>query len=78
MTSADTLSLSPDTVPLNAAAAKRKGIIARVIEYFEDSNKPKKDKKFDFSVIGGPHYSSDTKFGIGLVAAIQLIPTACT
>ena len=69
VTSADTLSLSPDTVPLNAAAAKRKGIIARVIEYFEDSNKPKKDKKFDFSVIGGPHYSSDTKFGIGLVAA---------
>ena len=69
VTSADTLSLSPDTVPLNAAAATRKGIIARVIEYFEDSNKPKKDKKFDFSVIGGPHYSSDTKFGIGLVAA---------
>lgn len=31
--------------------------------------KRKKNKKFDFSVIGGPHYSSDTKFGIGLVAA---------
>lgn len=29
----------------------------------------RKNKKFDFSVIGGPHYSSDTKFGIGLVAA---------
>ena len=28
-----------------------------------------KNKKFDFSVIGGPHYSSDTKFGLGLVAA---------
>ena len=26
-------------------------------------------KKFDVSVIGGPHYSSDTKFGLGLVAA---------
>lgn len=70
VTSADTLSLPADTVPVNAEApVKRKGIIARVIEYFEDSNKPKKNKKFDFSIIGGPHYSSDTKFGIGLVAA---------
>lgn len=25
--------------------------------------------KFDFSIIGGPHYSSDTKLGLGLVAA---------
>ncbi len=44
-------------------------IINRIINYFDDSNKPKKNKPFDFSVIGGPHYSSDTKFGIGLVAA---------
>lgn len=69
VTSDDTLSSPADTVPVNAVPSRRKGLIARVIEYFEDSNKPKKGKRFDFSVIGGPHYSSDTKFGIGLVAA---------
>ena len=41
----------------------------KIIAYFNESNKPKKNKKFDFSVIGGPHYSSDTKFGVGVVAA---------
>lgn len=47
----------------------RKGIIGKVVRYFDETNKPKKAKKFDFSIIGGPYYSSDTKFGIGVVAA---------
>jgi len=42
----------------------KKNIIEKIIAYFNESNKPKKNKKFDFSIIGGPHYSSDTKFGI--------------
>lgn len=46
-----------------------KGLITKIIDYFNDSNKPASNKKFDVSFIGGPHYSSDTKFGIGLVAA---------
>ena len=46
-----------------------RGIIGKVKSYLDNTNKPKPDKKFDFSVIGGPHYSSDTKLGIGLVAA---------
>lgn len=50
-------------------APKKKGLIAKIIDYFNESNKPKRNKKFDFSVIGGPHYSSDTKFGIGLVGS---------
>ena len=60
-----------DTTSLAKAIAlkPKKGLIQRVIEYFDDSNKPKKNKKFDFSIIGGPYYSTDTKFGIGLVAA---------
>lgn len=47
---------------------KKKGLINRVIDYFADSNKEKPDKKFDFSIIGGPHYSTDTKLGLGIVA----------
>lgn len=60
-------------VPLAADSASvakpKKSIFNRFLAYFNDANKEKKNKRFDFSVIGGPHYSSDTKFGIGLVAA---------
>ena len=46
-----------------------RGLYDKVVNYFNDTNKPKPKKKFDISFIGGPHYSSDTKFGIGMVAA---------
>ena len=54
-----------DTTALHAG----KSWVNRILDYFNDSNKNKKHKRFDFSVIGGPHYASDTKFGLGLVAA---------
>lgn len=57
----DTVSVADTTV--------RRGFFRKVIDYFDDSNKNKKHKKFDFTIIGGPNYSEDTKFGIGLVAA---------
>lgn len=47
----------------------KRNIIQKVIHYFEETNRPKADKPFDVSFIGGPYYSSDTKFGLGLVAA---------
>ena len=53
----------------HAAAANKRGFFKRVLDYFNDANKENKQKRFDFSIIGGPHYSTDTKFGIGLVAA---------
>ena len=54
-----------DTMALHAG----KSWVNQILDYFNDSNKNKKHKRFDFSVIGGPHYASDTKFGLGLVAA---------
>lgn len=54
-----------DTMALRAG----KSWVNRILDYFNDSNKNKNHKRFDFSVIGGPHYASDTKFGLGLVAA---------
>lgn len=54
----------PDSI-----APKRHGLINRVLDYFKESNTDKSDKGFDFSIIGGPHYASDTKLGLGLVAA---------
>lgn len=47
----------------------KKSFLKKFLDYFNDANKTKPQKKFDFSIIGGPHYSTDTKFGLGLVAA---------
>lgn len=70
--------LQPTTLLVNDATAvdndstaspPKRSLINRFLAYFNDANKNKHNKRFDFSVIGGPHYSSDTKLGIGLVAA---------
>ena len=53
----------------DTAVAHKPGIITRFLNYFNDANKNRQHRKFDFSIIGGPHYSTDTKLGIGLVAA---------
>lgn len=47
----------------------KNGFFHRFYRYFADANKEKEEKRFDFSVIGGPHFSSDTKLGLGLVAS---------
>ncbi len=55
---------------VSADSASNKGIFRKIENYFEDSNEDKTfTKRFDFSVIGGPHYSSDVKVGLGMVAA---------
>lgn len=48
---------------------KKNNIFHRIYRYFQKSNKRKEEKAFDFSIIGGPHFSSDTKLGLGLVAS---------
>ena len=44
------LSLSLDT----AEVKKKTSFFRRFLNYFNDANKPKPRKKFDFSIIGGP------------------------
>lgn len=46
---------------------QRQGVIKRVLNYFANSNK-KHDKKFNMSIIGGPHYSNESSFAIGFGA----------
>ncbi len=53
----------------NDSVVAKPNLFTRIVNYLDDSNKPKVNKKFDFSVIGGPHYSSDKGFGVGLIAA---------
>lgn len=48
---------------------EKKGLIKILSDYFANSNKKPITNKLDFSIIGGPHYSSDTKLGIGIIAA---------
>ena len=61
--------LRADSTVSGDTIAVKRNFLQKVIAYFSDANKEKKDKKFDMSFIGGPFYSSDTKFGIGLVGA---------
>lgn len=58
-----------DSVLIADSVHSKRSFFRKVLDYFNDANKEKKNKKFDFSILGGPHYSSDTKLGIGLVAA---------
>jgi outer membrane protein assembly factor BamA len=61
--------LLTDSTTTAPVKKKKRNFIMKFLDYFNDANKEKKYKKFDFSVIGGPHYSSDTKLGLGLAAA---------
>ena len=65
LSDADSLVVAADT----AAARQPKGFFGKFIKYFSESNKEKKQKKFDISFIGGPSYTKDTNFSIGLMGS---------
>ncbi len=50
-------------------APQKLNVFQKILKYFDDSNKADSDKKFDFGIIGGPHYNSTTKFGLGITAS---------
>lgn len=56
--------IQTDTVPKG-----KNTFFKKIGDYFRNANKPKPEKKFDISFIGGPQYSSATQFGIGIMAA---------
>lgn len=58
-----------DSIMTDSAIVVHKNLYDKILDYFNHSNDVKPTKDFDISFIGGPHYSSDTKFGIGAVAA---------
>lgn len=60
---------APGEEQSNSIQIKKKNIITRVIDYLNSTNKTELTRKPSLSFIGGPYYSSDTGFGIGLVAA---------
>lgn len=44
-------------------------IIRKFIRYFEEANRPHPEKTLDISFIGGPHYSTESGLGIGIVGS---------
>jgi len=69
---ADSIAVSP----MNGAAGNdsvdvkdKPGLLQRIIDYFGKANEPHPDKAFDISFIGGPHYSSEEGFGIGIAGS---------
>lgn len=64
--------VTTDTISIQEAdtITSPKGVFNKFFHYFKNSNEDKTStKRLDFSIIGGPHYSSDVKLGLGVVAA---------
>lgn len=62
--------MKTDSIPLNSLEEKKSNnIFKKIGEYFKQSNKEVEPGKFDITFIGGPHYSEEKQFGIGLLAA---------
>lgn len=66
----DTTSIQTESAVDTSAKDQKKGLFKKLGDYFREARKDKtSSKKFDVSFIGGPHYSVNNKFGIGLLAA---------
>lgn len=61
--------IDEETSVVDSIHTEKKGFFKRIYDYFEQSNKTSPEKRFDFSIIGGPNYSKDKKFGIGFLAS---------
>ena len=46
------------SVTMEDSVPAKRSFFKKFLDYFNDANKEKKNKKFDFSVIGGPHYNA--------------------
>ncbi|MDD6622765.1 MAG: BamA/TamA family outer membrane protein [Candidatus Limisoma sp.] len=64
------MSLLNDTLAVDTALnAKPKGFFGKLKNYFKKSEHFNPNKKIDFGILGGPHYSSATGVGLGIVAS---------
>ena len=59
----DSLVAKIDTV------ANKRNIIEKVYDYFTTANVEHRDRKFDISFIGGPHYSQEAGVGLGIIGS---------
>lgn len=52
----------------NDSLSQSKSIWQKTVEYFRNANHLNPNKKFDFGIIPGPHYSSTAGLGLGIIA----------
>lgn len=70
-------SLAEDVTPIVAEqlenisieTPRKMNIIEWVIDYLDKANKPKPNKRFDFTIVGGPSYNASTSFQLAVMAA---------
>ncbi len=48
---------------------RKMNIVEKVINYFDKANKPKANKRFDFTIVGGPSYNASTSFQLAVMGA---------
>lgn len=67
----DTLTYTYTPIQTTDTLPRRKRLFfGRIVEYFSKSTQDRTfEKKIDFTFAGGPNYSKNTNFGIGLLAA---------
>lgn len=70
--------LITDSIPGGDTVVESKNFFQKINEYFKRSNEEVKPGKFDITFIGGPHYSAEKKFGIGIMAAGVYRPDTLT
>lgn len=50
-------------------STEKTGLLNKISNYFKEANKDKSHEGFDVTVLGGPSYSKDSKFSLGLAAS---------
>ena len=61
--------LKSDSIAVEPEVAHKRNFFQKIGDYFKGSNKEPVPGKFDITFIGGPHYSAEKQFGIGVLAA---------
>lgn len=62
-------SISTQEVAATDTMIRKDNFIKKIIRYFDETNKPHEEKAIDYSFIGGPAYSADTKLSFGILGA---------
>ena len=66
---ADSLTAPATPDSLTAQRGDRRSLVRRVADYFLRSATPDTARRFDWGVLPGPHFSSTTGLGLGIVAS---------
>lgn len=66
--------IKTDSIAAPGEVKKKMNIFQKIGAYFKGSNKEPVPGKFDITFIGGPHFSDEKGFGIGVLAAALYRP----